>query len=57
MKCYACDNPGTPRDVGGTEYHLCDQCYQTHVLGNWLAVAALKGQMIFRRVRIVNKNK
>jgi hypothetical protein len=47
--CYACNNPGHPRDIGGTKYYLCDQCYQIHVLNNWLAVAALQGQLTLRR--------
>lgn len=46
MKCYACENPGKPRSIGGTEYYLCDSCYQTHAINNWLAVAVLQAQLI-----------
>jgi hypothetical protein len=48
MKCYACDNEGLPRDIGGTIYHLCDKCYQIHVVCNKLAIAALMGQLTLR---------
>jgi len=45
QKCYACSNQGKPRDVGGTVYHLCDQCYGIHVAMNKLALACLYGQL------------
>lgn len=49
MKCYACENTGQPRDIGGTTYLLCDQCYQIHVICNKLAIAALMGQLLLRK--------
>lgn len=48
-KCYACPNPGTPRDIGGTKYSLCDSCYQLHVVNNNLAIAVLQAQLILRK--------
>lgn len=49
MKCYACDNEGHPRDIGGTEYYMCDECYGLHVMANKLALAALQAQLILSK--------
>ena len=53
-KCYACDNPGKPRDVGGTVYYLCDECYGIHVAMNKLALACLYGQLIIKKREAVS---
>lgn len=43
MNCYACNKePGEPRDIGGTTYHICKRCYKVHIKMNALAVSSLK---------------
>lgn len=41
-KCYGCGNPGKARDIGGTVYYMCDDCYQTHVERNDQAVVVAR---------------
>jgi hypothetical protein len=43
--CYACGSKhARPRNVGGTQYYLCDQCYAHHVWANHKAVEYLKSK-------------
>lgn len=49
MKCYACNDQGHPRDIGGTQYYMCDECYGLHVMANKLALAALQAQLILSK--------
>lgn len=45
MNCFGCNNEGKPRDVGGTTYHMCDECYQMHVERNSQAVEFARQQI------------
>lgn len=43
--CYACGSKAAkPRDIGGTLYFLCDECYKQHIWANYKAVEYLKNQ-------------
>ncbi|MEG3066666.1 MAG: hypothetical protein RQM95_00005 [Syntrophaceticus schinkii] len=43
MVCYACKNKlARPRDIGGTRYYLCDQCFNQHIWANFKALEYLK---------------
>lgn len=43
--CYACGNKhALPRNIGGTSYFLCDQCYAHHVWANHIAVEYLRNK-------------
>lgn len=46
MKCYACDNDGKPRDIGGSICYLCDECYGLDIIANKLNLACLQAQLI-----------
>lgn len=36
--CYACGEPGKPRDVEGSTYFVCDECWEEHLRRNQEAV-------------------
>jgi len=43
MACYACRSRfARPRDIGGTLYFLCDECYEQHIWANSKAVECLR---------------
>ena len=43
--CYACGRKhALPRNIGGTRYFLCDQCYAHHVWANYIAVEYLRNK-------------
>lgn len=43
IACYACRNKlARPRDIGGTRYYLCDQCFNQHIWANFKALEYLK---------------
>ena len=43
--CYACGNKhALRRNIGGTRYFLCDQCYAHHVWANHIAVEYLRNK-------------
>lgn len=45
MICYACGSKAAkPRDIGGTLYFLCDECFNQHIWANFKAVEYLKNQ-------------
>lgn len=56
--CYACpSDKGKPRDVAGTRYILCDQCWDLHLSRNAQAVTDARRQIgelkILRQIRKV----
>lgn len=47
--CYACDTEDAkPRDIGGTIYFLCDECFEQHQIANLKAVEYLKNKQMKR---------
>lgn len=45
VACYACrDKLARPRDIGGTLYFLCDECFNQHIWANFKAVEYLKNK-------------
>jgi hypothetical protein len=53
MKCYACDNIGQPRDIGGSICYLCDECYGLDIIANKLNLACLQAQLILQKSKEV----
>ncbi|HHV35796.1 MAG TPA: hypothetical protein GXX59_09555 [Syntrophomonadaceae bacterium] len=43
MTCYACRNKhAKPRNIGGTMYFICDECFNQHIWANFKALEYLK---------------
>lgn len=39
MKCFGCSNEGKARDISGTTYYICDDCFKMHVDRNEDAIS------------------
>ncbi|MDD4360766.1 MAG: hypothetical protein PHV50_09475 [Syntrophaceticus sp.] len=49
LHCYACNTKDAkPRDIGGTIYFLCDECFEQHQMANLKAVEYLKNKKMKR---------
>lgn len=50
--CYACGiKNAKPRDIGGTIYFLCDECFEQHQMANLKAVEYLRNKRIKKNHR------
>ncbi|MGI6405834.1 MAG: hypothetical protein ACOX2E_05090 [Syntrophaceticus sp.] len=50
--CYACGiKNAEPRDIGGTIYFLCDECFEQHQIANLKAVEYMRSKNMKKNYR------